>query len=398
MARAGKARSAIAASATASALGSTFGIVVLIMLLPVMRSLVPRIGPPEYFLLSVWGLVTIGTVIRGSTVKGLAMAGLGLMVSFIGLDPRTAAPRFTLGTLYLEDGLNVVPVFLGLFAMAEVIDLCTSGRVTISGRSEPEALGGSTREGLMAVLRNRALLLRSSLIGTVVGLIPGLGGTAAAFIAYGDAARRAGPDSTFGEGDVRGVIAPEAANDAKDGASLLTTLALGIPTGAGPAVLLGVLAIHGIRPGAELMTTGLPLAFALIWSLFLSNWLTSIVGFASVRHLTRLTVVRVSRLAPAILVLATMGAFAQQGRLADVWVAYAFGVIGYFMKRHEWPRIAFVMALVLGPLFEANLRLTLALQELDRIVFWSRPTVLALLALILFTLFASVSTRKERVQ
>jgi TctA family transporter len=176
------------------------------------------------------------------------MAGLGLLVSFIGLDPRTAAPRYTSGTLYLEDGLNVVPVFLGLFAMAEVLDLCTSGRVTISGRSEAESLGGSTREGVMAVLRNRALLLRSSLIGTVVGLIPGLGGTAAAFVAYSDAARRAGPDSGFGDGDIRGVIAPEAANDAKDGASLLTTLTLGIPSGAGPAVLLGALTIHGIRP------------------------------------------------------------------------------------------------------------------------------------------------------
>ena len=396
MARAGKARSAIAASATASALGSTFGIVVLIALLPLVRSLLPRLGPPEYFLLAVWGLVTIGTVIRGSTVKGLAMAGIGLLVSFIGLDPRTAVPRFTAGTLYLQDGLNVVPVFLGLFALAEVIDLCISGRVTISGRSEPEALGGSTREGVMAVLQNRILLLRSSIIGTVVGLIPGLGGTAAAFVAYGDASRRAGPDSGFGGGDVRGVIAPEAANDAKDGASLLTTLALGIPSGAASAVLLGVLTIHGIRPGTELMTTGLPLAFALIWSLFLSNWLTSILGFAGASYLTRLTTVRVSRLVPAILVLTTVGALAQQGRAADVWVAYAFGVIGHFMKRHGWPRIAFVMALVLGPLFESNLRLTLALQELDRIAFWTRPTVLALLALILFTLFASAGKARAR--
>jgi putative tricarboxylic transport membrane protein len=225
-----------------------------------------------------------------------------------------------------------------------------------------------------------------------------MGGTAAAFVAYGDAARRAGPDSRFGEGDIRGVIAPEAANDAKDGASLLTTLTLGIPSGAGPAVLLGALAIHGIRPGTELMTTGLPLAFALIWSLFLSNWLTSILGFASVRHLTRLTTVRVSRLVPGILVLATVGALAQQGRVADVWVACTFGVIGHLMKKHGWPRIAFVMALVLGPLFESNLRLTLALQDLERIGFWTRPPVLFLLALIAFTLYASVGRTRERVR
>lgn len=392
MARAGQAKTALAASATASALGSTFGIVVLVAVLPFVRQLVPRLGPPEYLLLSVWGLVTIGTVIRGSAVKGLIMAGLGLMVSFIGLDPGTATPRFTLGFLALEDGLNVVPVFLGLFAIAEVIDLSLSGRATISGSTSHETLGGSTREGVLSVLRHRALLLRSSAIGTLVGVIPGLGGTAAAFIAYGDAARRAQSkgDSRFGEGDIRGVIAPEAAADAKDGASLLTTLAFGVPTGAASAVFLGALAIHGIRPGTELMGPGLPLTFAIIWSLFLSNWMTSVLGFASIRPLTRLTTIRVSRLVPAILVLATLGALAQQGRMADVWTAYVFGAIGHLLKKHGWPRIAFVMALVLGPLFEVNLRLTMSLEALDRIAFLARPTVLILLALITFTLFMSL--------
>lgn len=390
MARAGQARTALAASAAASALGSTFGIVVLVALLPFVRLLIPRLGPPEYLLLSLWGLVTIGTVIRGSPVKGLIMAGLGLMASFIGLDPRTAEPRFTGGSLVLEDGINVIPVFLGLFAIAEVIELSVSGRVTISGRTSHEALGGSTRQGVLAVLRHRGLLLRSSVIGTLVGVIPGLGGTAAAFIAYGDAARRAGRDSRFGEGDIRGVIAPEAAADAKDGASLLTTLAFGIPTGAAPAVLLGALAIHGIRPGEELLARRLPLAFALIWSLFISNWMTSLVGFAAIRPLSRLTTVRVSRLVPAILVLAILGALAQQGRMGDVWMALACGVVGHVLKKYGWSRIAFVMALVLGPLFETNLRLTMSLQALDRIAFFSRPTVLALLALIGFTLFMSL--------
>lgn len=394
MARAGQARTAIAASAAASALGSTFGIVVLIALLPFVRSLIPRIGPPEFMMLALWGLVTIGTVIRGSATKGLAMAGLGLLASMIGLDPRTAEPRFTMGTLYLQDGLGILPVFLGLFALAEAIDLGASGRITVSGTSHPEALTGSASEGIRGVLRHPGLLLRSALIGTGVGLIPGLGGTAAAFLAYGDAARRGARDGRFGEGDVRGVIAPEAANDAKDGASLLTTLALGIPGSAATAVLLGALTLHGLRPGTELMTTGLPLVFALIWALFLSNWLTSLLGLAVVGPLARLTVVRVDRLIPAVLVLATVGAFAAQGRIADVWVAWAFGVGGYFMKRHGWPRIAFVMALVLGPLFEANLRMTIALQHLDRISFWTRPAVLLFLVMTAVTLAASL--RKVR--
>ena len=278
----------------------------------------------------------------------------------------------------------MVPVFLGLFALAEAIDLSASGRVTISGRTQVEELGGSTMDGIMSVFRNGGLFLRSSVIGTVVGMIPGLGGTVAAFVAYGEAARtdRAG---TLGSGDIRGVIAPEAANDAKDGGSLLPTLALGIPASTGTAVLLGVMAIHGIRPGQEMMNEGLPLTFALIWALFLSNWLTSAVGLGVVRPLSRLTIMRTRRLVPPILVLATLGALAFRGRIADVWVAMIFGVAGYFMKKHHWSRVAFVMALVLGPLFELNLQLTLNLQRLDRIDFWARPSVLVLVGLIALT-------------
>ncbi len=384
MAQKGMARTALAASATASALGSTIGVLVLIAVLPVVVPIIPRIGPAEYLLLAIWGLLAIGTIIRGSVAKGLAAAGLGLMVSFVGFDPRTADLRFTFGTLYLQDGLNVVPVFLGTFAMAEAIDLSAGDRLTISGRNSVAQLGGSTIEGVVAVFRNAVVFLRSSVIGTLVGMIPGLGGTVAAFVAYGDAARNDAA-GTMGTGDIRGVIAPEAANDAKDGGSLLPTLALGIPASAGTAVLLGVLAIHGIRPGQEMMGDGLPLTFALIWALFLSNWLTSAIGLAIVKPLSRLTVMRTRRLIPPIMVLAMLGAFALRGRIADVWAAVLFGLVGYFMKKHEWPRVAFVMALVLGPLFELNLNLTLDLQRLDRIDFWARPSVVVLLALIVLT-------------
>jgi putative tricarboxylic transport membrane protein len=384
MAQKGMARTALAASATASALGSTFGVILLIALLPLVSLVIPRIGPPEYLLLAVWGLIAIGTMIRGSVVKGLAAAGLGLMVSFIGLDPRTADARFTFGTVYLLDGLGVVPVFLGMFALAEVIELSASRRETISGRSRVEELGGSTIEGILAVFRNGGLFLRSSTIGAVVGMIPGLGGTVAGFIAYGEAARtdRSG---TIGTGDIRGVIAPEAANDAKDGGSLLPTLALGIPASAGTAVLLGVMAIHGIRPGEELMHEGLPLTFALIWSLFLSNWITSVAGLSVVRPLSWLTVMRTRRLIPPIVVLATLGALASSGRIADVWIAMLFGVTGYLMKKFDWSRVAFVMAFVLGPLFERNLQLTMDLQRLGRIDFWARPAVLIIIGLIVLT-------------
>jgi TctA family transporter len=395
MAQQGLARTALAASATASALGSTFGILVLIALIPVVAVLVPLIGPAEYLLLSVWGLLAIGTIIRGSIAKGLAAAGLGLMASFIGFDPRTAELRYTMGTLYLQDGLSVVPVFLGMFAIAELIDLVASSRETVSGKTHIEQLAGSTMEGIRAVFRNTRLFLRSSVIGTVVGMIPGLGGTVAAFVAYGEAARTT-RDGRFGEGDIRGVIAPEAAADAKDGGSLLPTLALGIPASAGTAVLLGVMSLHGIRAGEELLTEGLPLTFALIWSLFVSNWLTSIVGLAVVRPVSRLTVMRTARLVPPVLVLAALGALVYRGQVVDVWLAFAFAMLGYLMKKHGWSRIAFVMALVLGPLFEANLHLTVSLQQLGRINVWARPSVLLLLVLIAVTTLPTWARRRPR--
>ncbi len=385
MALQGRARTAIACSATASALGSSVGIVILIALIPIMVRVVPLVGPPEYLMLSLWGLVSIATVIRASLLKGLIMAGLGLMAAFVGLDPVTADARYTLGTLYLQDGLPLIPVFVGLYAVAEVIDLVVSGRVTVSGTTEVDDLEGDTRQGVLAVFQHFGLFLRSSVIGTVVGLVPGLGGTVAGFIAYGEAARTAGPESDFGNGDIRGVLAPEAANDAKDGGALLPTLALGIPASAGTALLLSALQIHGVTPGASLMSDQLALVFALIWSLFLSNWLSSLLGFSMVGPLSRLTAVRSARLAAPVLVLAAVGVFTFRNRFADVWLAFGFGVLGFLLKTYGWPRIAFVIALVLGPLFEQNLQLSLSLHRLGRINLWTHPSVLVLGGLLALT-------------
>jgi TctA family transporter len=387
MARSGKAKTALGCSAAASALGSSFGVVVLLLLIPAMAVLVTLFGPAENLMLAIWGLAMIVTVIRGSVVKGLVMAGFGLMLSFVGFDPRTSELRYTLDTLYLQDGMSLVPIFLGTFAVAEVIDLMSTGRSTISGSTRLEQLSGSALEGVRSVFRHFGLFLRSSIIGTVVGVIPGVGGTAAAFVAYGEAARSAGARGDFGRGDIRGVIAPEAANDAKDGGALLPALAFGIPGSAGTAVLIGVLALHGIRPGEDLMTSQLPLAFVLIWSLFLSNWLTSLVGLSLVSPLSRLTVVPISRVVLPILILAAAGAFAFRGRISDLWLTFAFGLVGYGMKKYAWPRVAFIIALVLGPMFELNLHLTLSLQRLGRIQFWTRPAVIGLIGLLVVTLW-----------
>lgn len=387
MARRGQAKTAIGCSAMSSALGSSFGVFALILLIPVMRQTILAFGSPEFLMLVIWGLATIAAVIRGSLIKGLAAGGLGLLISFIGFDPRTAELRYTFGSLYLHDGLGLVPVFLGLFAVAEMVDMSVTGRRTVSDKSRPEELTGSLWEGIRAVFSHFGLFIRSSLIGTVIGMIPAVGGTVASFVAYGQAVQTARRDKmNFGQGDIRGVIAPEAAHDAKDGASLVPTLAFGVPGSEGTALLLGALTLHGLTPGKELMADHLDLVFALIWSLFFSNWMTSILGVAIVGQLARLTVIRTQLLAPVIFALATLGAYVSEGRIEDVVVTFIFGFVGYYMKKHDWPRVPLVIALVLGPLFESNLHLTLRLHELGRINFWTRPIALSLVLLTAVTL------------
>jgi len=383
----GQAKTAIGCAAASSALGSTLGIFILVALIPLMRQAAIALGPAEYLMLAIWGLTMLAALVGNSVIKGLAAAGMGLALAMVGYDPRTAEQRFTFGLEYLHDGLSLVPVFLGLFALAEVIDLVASGRETLSGRLRVQHMGGSVTEGVRSVFRHFGLFLRSSVIGTVIGAIPGIGSAVAGFIAYGHASQTARDRSRFGHGDIRGVLAPEAAMDAKDGGALIPTLALGIPGGTGTAVLLGALTLHGLTPGRELLTENLVLVFALIWSLFLSNWITSLLGLALVNPMARLSTIRTSRMVPIILAMAVLGAVQYRGQIADAACAVFFGLLGYLMKRLDWSRIPLVIALALAPLFETNLHLTLRLQELGRIDFWSRPVVIGLLLLTIGNLF-----------
>jgi putative tricarboxylic transport membrane protein len=388
MAQQGLARTAIGCSAAASALGSTFGVVALLTLLPFLRDAILLFGPTEFLALGLWGLTTVALVNRGSATKGLAAAGLGLLLTFVGGDPTTGEPRFTFGTLYLREGLEFPVVFLGVYSLAEVLSLLASGRRTISGRDKMEDLSGSVKDGIMAVFRHWGLFLRSSIVGTVVGMIPGIGGAIGSFAAYGLAVQASGADrDKFGKGDIRGVLAPEAANDAKDGGALAPALVFGIPGGAGTAMLLVALSQQGVVPGRQMLTHHADYIFLLVFSLFFSNWLTSILGIAMVRPFSWLTVAPTGLLAPALLTLTVLGAFVYKGRLEDIFAVYVFGALGFFMKKHNWSRAAFVTALVLGDLVENSFVVSLRLHELGRVRFWERPITLLLVVLTLASLY-----------
>ena len=379
----GKARTAIACAATSSALGSTIGILMLVLLLPFLQRFILAFGPAEFLALAIWGLAMIGMLTGPSLVKGLAAAGLGLLLATIGLDQSTAESRFTFGIPALQGGLDVVPVFLGIFAIAEMLNLTASGRRDIVTGS---TIGGSVRDGIAETFRHPGLLLRSSILGAVIGMVPAIGATVAGFLARGHAIQSAEDRSRFGHGDIRGVLAPEAAHDAKDGGSLAPTLAFGIPGSEGTAILLAALTLHGLVPGRELLTMHLPLVFALIFSLFYSNWLTSVLGVLVAGPAARSTLIPVGLLAPLVLTTAALGAYIHQGRFSDVVIAFVFGVAGFYLKRNGWPRIPLVTALVLGPFFETNLGLAMTLQRTGGIDILRRPVVWILMALVVVTL------------
>jgi TctA family transporter len=380
----GKAKTAIACSATASALGSTFGVIVLIAIIPFMIPLVLAFGPLELLTAIIWGLSTIAFVVRGSWLKGLIMAGLGLALSFIGTDQQTAESRFTFDFLYLLDGLPAILVFLGIFAIAEMLQLLLTAKHTISGHRTPARLGGSITEGIKSVFTHFPLFLRCSFIGTIVGMMPGVGSVVSSFVAYGHAAQS--KDGCFGKGDIRGVLAPEAANDAKDGGSLVPTLAFGIPGGLGTAMLLTAFTLHGINPGRDLLNDQLSLVFVLIWSLFFSNWLTSILGLAGVNWFAKLTTMPTRFLIPGVLVIVALSSYSYRASVNDALLVMGFGVLGFIFKRLNWPRAPFVIALVLGPYFENSLHLSLQLHKLGRLDVGAHPVALFLLSLTFISL------------
>lgn len=374
-------KTAIACAATASAVGSIFGVVVLLAMLPVIRPFLLEFGPLERMLLGIWGLTTIVAVPNTPPLKSLTMAVLGLMVAMVGSDPNTSDPRWTFGLDALRDGIGVLPALLGLFTLAELADWKRRDALEAT-RLDAGAPRDSVRAGIRAVFRHPGLTLRSSLIGTLVGIIPGVGGTVAAFLAYGQAANTArGDRSGFGKGDIRGVIAPEAAVDAKDGGSLLPAVAFGLPGSEAGVILVTVLALHGLVPGTPMLTEQLPMTMTLILALLLSNILTSVVGVLATPQLARLHRLDIDRLALPALVVSVFAVIQVNGSLADFYAAIAFGLLGYVFKRHGWPRVPFVIAFVLGEFIETNLTLSLRLAELGRVDLFERPASLAILAL-----------------
>ncbi len=385
MAKRGEAGRALGAALGASGFGGVVGGLFLAAMLPVLQPVVLSFSPSEFFLLAILGITFIATLSGDSLLKGMLVGMFGLMLSFISLDPFTGAQRFTFGQLFLWDGIDIIAAVLGIFAIPEMIALGVQG-----GAIAQETAAVTTRyslrevvDGTIDVFRHLGLSVRTAIIGAVVGMIPGLGGDAASWMCYGHAVQSSKTPERFGHGAVEGVIAPETANNSKEGGALLPTLFFGVPGSSGMAILLGALVMLGIKPGPMLALTGMDLVWSLIWVLMIANVLAVVMFLICAPFFGMLTFVRGGMLIPFVLVLAFLGAYLSASAWQNIVVLVVLGVFGYFLKKYRWPRPPFVIGLVLGPIAEDSLNKALAIWGPT---FFMRPLSLFFIALI----FASI--------
>jgi len=384
MTKQGRAGEAIGAALMGSALGGLFGCLILAVLLPIVQPVILSFASPEDFFLALAGIAFIAVLSSHAPLRGLIAGALGIFLSLFGYSPTEGIPRFWMGYDYLLDGFRLVPLAMGLFAVPEILALMTTGKAIMqSEKVRPISIRHVVHGGL-AVFKHLGVFFRSSVIGSVIGIVPGVGGATAPFVAYAATKQTSPNPETFGSGRIEGVIAPESSSNAKEGGALVPTLALGIPGSASMALLLGAFILLGLQPGPEFLAKHLDLALALAMILAFGNLGSSILMFALSKLLIYVTRVPGHVLAPILLVLVCIGTYAAENNPNDVLFVFVFGVLGVIMERLDYNRPALLLGFVLGDTIERYLQISLnAYGDL----FFLRPISLAIIALVLACIF-----------
>ncbi len=396
MTKKGQAGRALGASFGASTIGGLLGAVFLGLSLPILEPVILSFSPAEFFLLAILGITFIATLSGNSFMKGMIVGLFGLMCAFIGLDPSTGSPRFAFGQLWLWDGLSVIVAVLAMFAVPEMISLGVKGRafdvspeaaaaLQKSGADIPSAAGtqkvryGQIWRGIWDVLQHKWLVLRCSLLVAGIGIIPGLGGDAASWMAYGHTVQSSKHPERFGKGEVAGVIGAETGSCAKEAGSLLPTLFFGVPGSSGMAIMLGAFLMLGIQPGPTMLTDHIDVVWSLIWALVIANVICVIMLIAAAPWIGKLGSAKASFLIPYVLVFALLGCYLFQGNWQNLILVLVMGSLGYLFKRHDWPRAPFIIGVILGKIAEDSLLKALGIWGPS--FFW-RPISLVLIGLI----------------
>ncbi|MFZ7128114.1 MAG: tripartite tricarboxylate transporter permease [Desulfobacterales bacterium] len=390
LARKGEAARALGAAFTASLLGGLVGATVLMLIIPIARPVVLAFASPELFMLALLGMSMVGVLSGNRPIRGILAAGLGLTLGALGDAPAVPVYRYTFGLDYLMDGIPLVIVGLGLFAFPEIIDLLIKGQAI----SESATLGRGWLDGVKDALRNKFIILRCSILGVVIGFLPGLGGSVVDWIAYGHVIQTSKDRERFGTGDIRGVLAPESANNAKEGGGLIPTFLFGIPGSGSMAVFLGGLLILGIQPGPSMLIDNLDLVYTAIWSLALANVFGAGLSILLSKPITRLTVVPFNYMAPFIILIITFAAYQATQSWGDLIALLAMGVLGWLMKQYGWPRPAALIGFVLAGNLESYLFISVQRYGIEW--FWRPGVIILAVITVVSVVLSALYQRKIR--
>ena len=389
LAQKGRAGQALGIATVSSATGGIFSVLVLIVAAPLLARLAYKFGPPEYFALALFGLSMLAAISGASALKNLIGGALGVLISTVGMDFTTGVHRFTFGLWELSEGIQFIPVMIGLFAGAEFLAQAASLNLE-------QVRAKLTAARLPSWLDFRSVLptiARSCGIGTFIGVLPAEGGTVAALIGYNEAKRWSKNKDKFGTGVIEGVAGPEAANNAATGAAMVPTLALGIPGSATTAVILGAMMVHGLRPGPHLFNETPTLLYVIFVAMLLANLLFLCLGLVGAKVFARITLIPRAYLWPCVFVVACIGAYALNQSMMDVWIMVLAGLLGFVLKRHGFTPAPIIMGLILGDLVEDTLKQSLIIFDHSWLGFLDRPIALAFLALTLVSVAAPLAAQ-----
>jgi len=373
MTKQGKGGTALTVATWASFWGGIFSTVALLLMAPALAKFSLRFGPPEYFVLAIMGLSSIVTLTKGSMVKGLMSGFLGLVLATIGMDPISGYMRFTFNVVDLYDGIPFMPALIGLFSVSQILDLTAETHIvedlsdtiaSIKRSKLPKGLGPTITKG--------------SIIGTIVGMLPGAGATIAAFISYNFAKQSSKDSDTFGKGNPKGVAASESANNGCVGGSLIPLLTLGIPGNSVAAALMGGLLIQGLIPGPELFSKYGAMTYGFIISLFIANIIFLVLGLYLAPYFAKVTSTPNALLIPGIAILSVIGSYAINNNMFDVWLMIGFGICGYFLEKGGFSTGALVLGLILGPIVELGFGQALIMSAGSPMIFFERPLCILL--------------------
>lgn len=386
LARKGQASRALGAAFFSSMIGGIIGAIILFISIPIARPLILAFGSPELFMLSILGLSTVGILASNSPLKGIIAGFVGLMLGTIGGAPAVSEYRFTFDWIYLFNGVPLAVLALGLFAFPEMIDLLSKGQ-SISKSVE---LTKGTLDGIKDVIKNKWLVFRSAVIGAAVGFIPGLGGSVVDWISYG-IAKQTVKNNNFGKGDIRGVIAPESANNAKEGGSLIPTLLFSVPGSGTTAILLGGLILFGLEAGPSMIAENNDVLLTIIWTLAIANVIGATASLLLIRQISKLTLIPAIKLVPFLLVILLVGSYQSTRHFGDIIFFLVIGLLGWVMKRLDWPRPPLLIGFVLATGAERYLWLSMSRFGTDWL---TRPGVLILLVITIFLIYGGFKLKK----